>query len=108
MRFSAATFRDWGVRSFGCDLRSLAALRIALGLLLLAGLALRLPEFYAHYTDAGAWPIAAARQDAPQAWSLYFFHGSATYAGVLFSISALAAGALLLGWFTRTATIVSW
>lgn len=108
MRFSAATFRDWGVRAFGCDLRSLAALRIALGLLLLAGLALRLPEFHAHYTDAGAWPIAAARQDAPRAWSLYFLHGSAMSAAILFAISALAAVALVAGWFTRTATIVSW
>src|SRR5262245_25220903 len=95
-------------RVFGCDLRSLAVWRMALGLLLLGGLILRLPEFHAHYTEAGAWPIAAAQEDTPAYWSIYFLHGSAAYVALLFGLSALAALALLLGWQTRAATIVSW
>jgi hypothetical protein len=95
-------------RCFACDLRSLAALRIGLGLLLLAGLAWRLPEFHQHYTDAGAWPMAAAREDAPWHWSLYFASSSVMFTGTLFAVSGIAAVALLIGWQTRAAAIVSW
>lgn len=107
MSNGAGSVRGACLRALGCDLRSLAALRIAMGLLLLAGLALRLPEFHEHYTDSGAWPLAAARGDAGH-WSLSLFSGSAHWAGALFGISALAALALTVGWFTRTATVVSW
>lgn len=95
-------------RLFGCDLRSLAALRMALALLLLAGLALRLPEFHAHYTDDGAWPLAAARAEPTAHWPLALQNGSSAFAMALFGTSALAALALLLGWWTRMATVLSW
>lgn len=43
-------------RSFGIDLHSLAALRIALGLVLLVDLAARVSLLSALYTDAGLLP----------------------------------------------------
>jgi hypothetical protein len=105
---NGGSMREFCARSFGCDLRSLAALRIALGLLLLAGLALRLPEFREHYTDAGAWPLAAAREDLPWTWSLYYLGNAGAFTAAMFAISALAAGALVLGWHTRLAIVISW
>jgi hypothetical protein len=95
-------------RAFGCDLRSLATLRIALGLLLLADLAWRLPHFDAWFTEAGAFPIAVARAEKPGIWSLYFLSGSNAWASTLLAISAAAAVALLIGWQTRVVTAVSW
>lgn len=93
-------------RAFGCDVRSLAALRFALGLLLLADLSWRLPYFSIWLTEAGAWPISAARAEWP--WSLYFLSGSTVWTIALMALAAFAAIALLVGWRTRIATIVSW
>ncbi len=100
--------RNWLARAFRCDLRSLAALRIALGLLVLADLALRLPWLAVYHTDAGAWPRAAAWADARGLWSLHFLGGSTEFAAGMLALSAAAAFALLLGWRTRVATAVSW
>jgi hypothetical protein len=110
MRVSFGAWHEKLAYAFGCDLRSLAAFRIAIGLLLLAGLAWRLPEFHEHYTDVGAWPIAAAHEDAPLRWplSLYFLSGEPWWTAALFVVSALAAVALAAGWRTRTASVVSW
>ena len=53
--------KNWLVRAFRCDLRSLAALRIALGALVLADLALRLPWLAPDITTA----IVNGRQPRP-------------------------------------------
>jgi hypothetical protein len=95
-------------RIFACDLRSLAALRIALGLLLLADLTWRIPYFSTWYSEAGAWPIASARSDRPHAWSLYFLSGSTAWTIALLITSTASALALLLGWKTRVATVLCW
>jgi Vitamin K-dependent gamma-carboxylase len=93
---------------FGCDTRSLAALRIALGLLLIADLAWRLPLLTWCFSEVGAWPVAAARDGARLPWSLYLLSGSQWWTGALFSLAALCAVALTVGWQTRVTTIVSW
>src|SRR5690242_10123156 len=95
---------------FGCDLRSLALFRMVLGLLLIADLAVRLPDIVSFYTDAGLLPRAAAMASALPAGrlSFCFLNGSTGYALVLFGISALAALALAAGLFTRAAAAVSW
>jgi hypothetical protein len=89
------------------DLRSVALLRIALGLVILGDLAGRLPELRAHYTDAGALPRDAA---GPVTWllGLYFLDGGAWLPGLLFALTALAAGLLLLGYRTRAVAPVCW
>jgi hypothetical protein len=70
---------------FGVDLRSLALVRIGVGTLLLADLALRSRDFRAHYTDFGILPREAI---AGHGWvALYTLHAAA-------SPSALAVGAL--------------
>ena len=100
--------RDYLGRVFGFDTRSLAVFRVALGLLLLADIAWRLPRFDTWLAESGAWPIAAALSEAARSWSLYFWNASSAWAVALLTISALAAAALITGWQTRLATVVSW
>ena len=98
--------RELLCRALGCDVRSLAAFRIALGLLLLADLSGRLPFFSLGLTEAGAWPIAAAQATKP--WSLYFLSESPAWTVALLATAGIAAIALLAGFKTRAATILSW
>ncbi|HVS10313.1 MAG TPA: HTTM domain-containing protein, partial [Planctomycetota bacterium] len=95
--------RDVLCRTFGIDLRSLALLRVALALLLLADLALRLPFLSAHLSDSGILPREAVQTFTPYAWA-----GSPVWAGSLFVVAAACALCLLAGWHTRVATIASW
>ena len=96
---------------FGIDLRSLAAFRIGLGMLLLADLAYRALDFQAHYTDAGILPRGLYLEifsDVEIAWSVHLALGSTIYQTLLFLIAAVAALALLLGVHTRAAVGISW
>ncbi|MCB9680202.1 MAG: HTTM domain-containing protein [Alphaproteobacteria bacterium] len=94
-------------RLFGLDSRSLAAFRVGMGALVTLDALDRLRDLSAHYTDAGALPRAlthAAR------WrpSLFFWDGSATWAGLLLVLTALAGVAIAVGWRTRAATVLAW
>ena len=91
---------------FGLDLRSLAIFRVGLGLLLLGDLAIRAGDLSAHYTDQGVLPRSALT--ARHYVSLHFLDGTADFQGALFVLAGLAALALLAGWRTRAATVVSW
>jgi hypothetical protein len=91
---------------FGLDLRSLALFRVGLSLLLLADLANRCADLRAHYTDAGVLPRAALTTTG--AACLHALHGSAWFEAALFVVAALFAAALLVGFCTRFATVVSW
>jgi hypothetical protein len=95
---------------FALDLRSLALLRIGLALLILGDLGVRCSDLKAHYTDLGVLPrsVAIEKLLGPWDWSLHLLGGSAFLELLLFLIAAIAALALLLGYRTRLATIVSW
>jgi hypothetical protein len=95
---------------FALDLRSLALLRIGLGLLLLADLAARAADFRAHYTDFGILPRAEL---GGYTWrTVWTLHGlaspSAPAVAGLFALAAVFAVLLALGWRTRLATFASW
>jgi hypothetical protein len=92
------------------DRRALAALRIALGLLLLADLALRSRALVAHYTDRGVLPRAALRATYGSLAdiSLHALSGGIWLQGALFVLAGLAALALAAGYRTRLAAVVSW
>jgi hypothetical protein len=94
--------------SFSCDLRSLAALRMALSLLILTDIVLRLQDFSIFYTDDGPWPLAAALKNAGPAWSLYFLSQLSMLPAILFGCTAIAAIALGMGWKTRFSNIACW
>jgi predicted DCC family thiol-disulfide oxidoreductase YuxK len=94
---------------FGCDLRTLALFRVMLALVLLGDLVGRARDLTAHYTDAGVLPRTALIGDfGPPDASLHLISGSAFGQGILFVVAGLVAVALLFGYRTRLATIVSW
>ena len=96
-------------RRFGVDPRALAAVRISVGLLVLADLAIRAGHLTAFYTDAGAMPRALVGDLYPglAALSLHALSGAAWFQAVLFALAGLAAVALALGYRTRLATAAS-
>jgi len=96
-------------RAFALDLRSLAALRFALGLLLLWDTLSRLGGLGAFYTDAGVLPRALLVQTVSGwRWSLHLANGEAWFQLMLLLAQAGAALALAFGWRTRSMTLLAW
>ena len=95
---------------FGIDLRSLAAFRIGIGALLLTDLGMRATDLTAHYTDDGIVPrsLLDDRLRDSWRWSWHMLNGSAAFQSALFLVAAFAAAALMVGFRTRFATVVSW
>ena len=105
----------WGkalLEAFSVDTRSLAAFRIAIGALLLVDLTSRARDLSAHYTDAGVLPCAARTMiyDGDRAYwlSLHALNGGLTYQAGLFIVAALSAAAMMVGYRTRVATVISY
>lgn len=94
---------------FGIDTRALAALRVSLGVLLLADLALRARSLTAFYTDRGVLPRATVTDLYPtiSRVSLHMLSGAVWWQSVLFLVAAGFAIALALGYRTRLATMAS-
>ena len=90
-------------RLYAIDVRALATIRIALGLLLLVDLTQRVPYLAAHYSDVGAMPLAAVH-----GFSIHALSGSPVFVGFLFLVAAVFAVMLILGYRTWVATVVSW
>ena len=97
-------------RMFGIDVRSLAVFRIGLGALLLADLAVRTTDLEAHYSDLGVLPrdFLSETMRGTWKWSLHIAHGSSLFQAMLFLVAAIAAFALMLGYRSRLASVVSW
>lgn len=94
---------------FGIDLRTLALFRAVLSAVLLYDLLRRLADVSALYSDLGVLPRNWLVQiDTAWHWSLYLANGTPLITGLLLGVQVLAALALLLGWRTRLATVVSW
>lgn len=95
---------------FGVDLRSLAAFRILLALLVLATLAVRLTDLSAHYTDSGILPRAPLIEEELSRWqfSLTLINGEPFFQASLFGVTVLAALCLLVGYRTRVMTVIVW
>jgi len=99
----------WLPQAAGLDLRSLACARMAFGVIILLDLAVRSSSLRAHYTDLGIMPVEVYHQlGVPFTLSLHAMSGEVWFQTVLFLINALAACALLVGWRSRTATLVCW
>lgn len=101
--------RDELRRYFEVDLRSLAVLRIALGAIVLVDLATRLGLVGLFYTDGGVWPRQLARTTMP--WpglSLHMLGGESGFQLLLLALHAALALLLLVGLYTRFASIGVW
>ncbi|SDF14206.1 Vitamin K-dependent gamma-carboxylase [Halorubrum xinjiangense] len=96
-------------RRLGVDPRALAAFRVALGVVLLADLALRARNLTAFYTDAGALPRATLAEASPLGarLSLHTVSGEPWAVALLFLVAGAAAVALAAGYRTRVAAAVS-
>ncbi|MBD2628440.1 HTTM domain-containing protein [Trichormus variabilis] len=93
----------------GLDLRSLAAFRIGISLIILTDLFTRFGDLTAHYSDVGVLPRALLAQVAkPGYWSLHAISGEPIFQVLLFAIAALFALLMLVGYRTRVVTIASW
>ena len=102
-------WRRWVKTAGGADLRSLALLRISYGFLILSDLLIRATGLTAHYTDQGVLPRELLyRIGHPFDYSIHALGGTTASVACVFILNAVAAGALLLGWKTRWATLVCW
>lgn len=100
----------FALKNYGIDTRALAVFRIGLGILLLSDLYSRALHLTAHYTDAGFMP----RDRLVGGWSHHLFYSFHNYGGnetsqiIMFSIAAVFAFMLLVGYRTRMAAVMSW
>jgi hypothetical protein len=108
-RSAATRARQALARHLGVDTRALAALRVGLGVLLMADLLGRARDLQAFYTDAGVLP-RSAHAELISEWflSVHLLSGDLWFQVLLFAVTGVAALALIIGYRTRTATAVSW
>lgn len=91
------------------DLRALAALRIALGLVILFDLLLRSRDISAFYTDGGVLPRTVLLSiPHPTLFTFLNTVGTSVGVGLWFFILASAAIGMTLGWQTRFCTVLVW
>lgn len=94
----------------GIDVRSLAIFRIGLALIIIFDLLIRSQDIGAHYADDGVLPRDILITNTADQWniSLHLMNGTWQFQLFLFIIAAIAAFALLVGYRTRLATVLSW
>lgn len=104
-----ASARDRIRARVAVDARSLAAVRIALGLIVLVDLIHRAPYIEMYYTDEGAYPLAAFELTYTQynGLSIHALSGDLWFQQLLFVVAALFAVAFVLGYRTRLVGAVS-
>lgn len=100
----------WARRIFTLDLRSLACLRIALGLIVAADATLRCRDASLMLAPDGLFPPATLRPLLGDgwSWSLGFAVDSLWWGHALLLLEGLAGIALAAGWRTRWAACVAW
>ncbi len=96
-------------RIFSLDYRSLAIMRMFIGLTLLADIIQRTRSLTAHYADAGVLPRSGLLSIWNESgfWSIYFLNGSPLFVAIIFFVTAVFAVMMIVGYKTRIATIAS-
>lgn len=97
-------------RAFSLDVRSLAAHRVGLGLVVLSDALLRTRDLRLFFATDGMLPLAvlSAYFDDPWAWSLATAVDSWWWGALMLGVEGLAGCLLVAGCFTRWATVVAW
>jgi len=100
----------WPLRTFSLDLRSLACLRIALGVVIVADSLLRTRDVTLMFAPDGMFPPATLREFLGDrwAWSLGFLVDSTWWGMALLALEGLAGCALTAGLGTRGASFLAW
>ena len=93
---------------FGFDLRSLAALRISVALLIIGDLISRSRDLVAHYTDFGVVPRAVISRYDYWRVSVHLMNGTWEIQALLFILTGIFALMLLVGYRTRLMTAILW
>lgn len=94
------------LRLFGIDVRSLAILRISLGVVILVILIRQFWQMELFYTDNGILTREMSQDFFENGtWSLFWFSGGLRFAQAMFGLTALAAVALTVGYKTRIAVV---
>lgn len=101
---------SWWRRAFAVDLRSLAAFRIGLGLVVAADAALRTRDLGSMFSVTGMLPPAAIRSfyGDPCAWSLALAIDADWWGAAMLALEAAAGLLLAAGCGTRFATVAAW
>lgn len=102
--------RDRIKRLFEIDARSLAIFRIGLGTILLYDWISRSLDFISHYTDYGILPRASLLEKAVNVsrFSIFFCTDNYFLTALFFAFGMLSALALIVGYRTRFAIVISW
>lgn len=96
-------------RVFGVDVRSLAVLRVALGLVMLYDVLGRWSDVAVHYSDRGLLTREQVIDGLNMwRWSLYLVNGTTGFAHVMFAITAVVCLAVVVGYRTRWAMVAMW
>lgn len=93
------------------DVRSLALLRVAIGVLLFLDVLIRSVYFRAHYSAEGILPLKfyLSQPDLTfRFWSVFYLNDSPLYVLLLFALAGVASLCLALGYRTRLAGWVCW
>jgi hypothetical protein len=113
VRRASLLWDRWAIAA-SSDPRSLAAARIALGLLVLVDCGQRAGILRDFYTDAGFVPRSTALEiwshvfpNAPPPWSLHALSGTLGWQSALLAVEVAAALAFTLGYRARLAAILS-
>lgn len=93
---------------FGFDVRSLAALRVAVAVLILGDLISRSRDLEAHYTDFGVVPRSVMALYDRWRISVHMMSGTWEIQALLFAVTGAFAVVLLFGYRTRLMTVVLW
>lgn len=85
-------------------------MRIAVGFVVLADLIIRATSISAHYTDQGVLPVDVLKEFYPKVFSFSFHNlsGELWWQCFLFSLNAIVAIALIIGYRTRLITFLAW
>jgi predicted DCC family thiol-disulfide oxidoreductase YuxK len=104
--FLRNTLRTW----LALDYRSLALLRMGIGLTILFDLIERSTSLFAHYTDGGVLPRSELFRLWGMDWtvSLHLASGELWFQILLFVIAGIFALFLIFGYRTKLASVVSW
>ncbi len=98
--------RSW----YTLDVRALALMRIAIGLIVLIDLIIRAQDLEAFFTDEGLMPRHLLQNFGWQSgfWSFHTLSGSSFYIGILFVLHGIFTIGLIIGYKTRLTTLLVW
>lgn len=104
---SRDTLKSLASRLFGIDARSLATVRVGVGLITLYDLTLRIPDISAFYVSTGLYPRPGFLSPdlGWTRWSLHTLIDAPWWVLLVFGVHALLAAALVAGHRTRIATV---